>query len=218
MAVDVVDTATPARAVPRSSTRMSTARAWSSVPAIASAWPDPVRDQDREPLETDAASHRLDGVERAREVHPGGERAPRLRLGEHAERERRRAAGPRTRERDGPGPRETTGGQERIERGKARRDRPVGRGRCGSGARRDGGRDRCPDVGQREQCRRVRRETRGARRVWGNRRAGGNRERAEHLRRRPRSCRAPALPERGEDGGAFGMTVHRTPNDRTSVR
>jgi hypothetical protein len=35
--VDVVDAGAPARTVPRSSTRMSTARAWSSVPAIASA-------------------------------------------------------------------------------------------------------------------------------------------------------------------------------------
>ena len=34
-------TGRPARAVPRSSTRMSTARAWSSVPAIASAWAGP---------------------------------------------------------------------------------------------------------------------------------------------------------------------------------
>ena len=94
-----------------------------------------VRDQDRQPLEADAAGRRLDGVERVREVHPGGERAPGLRLGEHAERERGRAAGARSRERDGPGPREAAGGEERVERGEARRDRMIGRRGRGPGAR-----------------------------------------------------------------------------------
>ena len=210
--VDVVDAATPARAVPRSSTRMSTARAWSSEPAIASA--------SAGPSGTRAASH--------------SRRTPRATAstGSSARgRSTQAASAPpacasaSTRSASvvaplDPAPASATvpaRGRPPAARSASSAGKPVGIVRsvaAGAGRERggDGGGDRCPDVGQREQCRRVRRETRGNRRVW------GNRERAEHLRRRPRSCRAPALPERGEDGGAVGVAVHRTPNDRTSVR
>ncbi len=64
-----------------------------------------VRDEHGEPFQADTASHCLHGIEGAREVDPGGERAPGLRLGESTERECGRAAGARSRQRNGAGPR-----------------------------------------------------------------------------------------------------------------
>jgi len=96
-----------------------------------------IRDQDREPLETDAAGHRLDRVERAREVHPRGEGTGILRSRERPHGEGGGATRAHSRERNRARARETTPHQQRVEFREPGRDRGT-RGRDRSRARRGG--------------------------------------------------------------------------------
>ncbi len=193
-------------------------------------------DEDREPLEAHPAGSRLDRVEAPGEVDPGDQRATGLGLRDGPQGQRRRAARSGTPERDGAGPREAAGRQQRIQLGEAGGDHPVhvpcrgllrvacrlsgeglahGRRLDAAGQRdEDGARRPCPGMARRE------REICPGEHPGhpGLRRQRGGRKRPEDLRRRPRRGRAPPGPEAGEGGGAVGVAVHRTTNNRTCVR
>ena len=77
------------------------------------------RRDDDEPLEPNAAGHRLDRVEAAREVQPGHHRALCLGLRDDPQREGRPAAGAVAPDRDAGRLREAARSEDRIERGKA---------------------------------------------------------------------------------------------------
>ena len=73
------------------------------------------RGQDDEPLRLDPARHRLDRVERGREVQPGDDRAGRLRLGREPECERRPPARVIPAQREAHATRHATGAEDGIE-------------------------------------------------------------------------------------------------------
>jgi hypothetical protein len=85
-----------------------------------------LRRDDDQPLQPDAASDGLDGVEAATEVQPGDDRATGLGLGDESEGERRLAAPPGAAEGEARRPRHAAGAEDRIECREARRDNTVG--------------------------------------------------------------------------------------------
>jgi hypothetical protein len=205
--------------------------------------PGRIRDEDREPLEAHPAGNRLDRVETPGEVDPGDQRATGLGLRDGAQGQRRRAARSGTPERDGAGPREAAGRQQCVQLGEAGGDRPVHvpcRGLRGVPCRlsgegpahgqrldaagqwdEDGACRPSPGMAHGERgARPGERRARPGERPGhpGLRRQRGGRKRSEDLRRRPWRGRAPPGPEAGESGGAGGVAVHRTTNNRTGVR
>ena len=78
------------------------------------------RGEDDEPLRADTARDGLDGVERAREVEPGHDRAGGLRLRCETEGERRLARGVVAAEGDRRVARHAAGAEDRVQRGEAR--------------------------------------------------------------------------------------------------
>jgi hypothetical protein len=81
-----------------------------------------LRHEDGERLEPDTARHCLDRIERPSDVDPRRERSRRLRLGDEAERKRRRPARPGTAQRDRRGERHAARAEDRVEVGEAGRD------------------------------------------------------------------------------------------------
>jgi hypothetical protein len=79
-------------------------------------------DEDREVGQPHTARRGLDGIERPSEVDPGRERARRLRLGDEAERERRRPARPPAAQGDRRGERHAARPEDRVERREPGRD------------------------------------------------------------------------------------------------
>lgn len=172
-----------------------------------------VRDEYHEPFEPDAPGDRLHRVQAPREVDPRDKRPARLRLPDGPEGERRRAGGAGAPERDAPRAGEPADREQHVEIGEAGRHDPPDLVRDGRRAGRQGDRgttrerdDPRTGDGSREQARPrdvvetrdlagLRRERARAR--DGNRDGDGrgrDGERPEDLRRRPRSCRTPALP------------------------
>jgi len=84
-----------------------------------------VRRQDHEPVEPDAAGDGLDRVEGAGEVQPGDDRAIGLGLRGEAEGERRLARAGIAAKGDARTPRQSTGAEDRVERGKTGPDDPL---------------------------------------------------------------------------------------------
>jgi hypothetical protein len=78
--------------------------------------------EDDEPLEVDPPGDRLDRVEAPPEVHPGDDRARRLRLCRESQGERRPAARAGSPEREGGRPGDAARPEDRVELGEAGRD------------------------------------------------------------------------------------------------
>jgi hypothetical protein len=85
------------------------------------------RRDDDEPLEADAAGHRLDGIEGLSQVQPRGDRARRLGLRDGPQCKRRLAARPRPAERDARGSRQAARPKDGVERREPGRDDATGR-------------------------------------------------------------------------------------------
>lgn len=79
------------------------------------AFVDRCRREHDEPVQDDPAGDRLDRVETARQVHPGDDRAGRLRLRRQPQRERRPAARIRAAQRERGGARHATRTEDRVE-------------------------------------------------------------------------------------------------------
>lgn len=150
------------------------------------------RHEDDEPLEANAARHRLDRVQAPGEVQIGDDPAAPLDRRGKPEGERRLAARCLAVESGGGGPGQAARPEDRVERGEAGRDDLAEVGRAGpgqapagAGGRLDGGlTDR---LGQRQR-----------------RRPGNQGERADDVHRGSGRYLAPALPEGGQSRGDCG--------------
>ncbi len=133
--------------------------------------------QHDQPLRLDAAGHRLDGIERSREVQPRDDRARRLGRGHEPQCQRRSPARDVAAHREAHAARDATRPEDRIELGEAGRmdtigiDRPLARGAAGRTARPIGrigilewdGRERSDDLAREAARSPVARESGGRR-------------------------------------------------------